>query len=122
MALDLAHRQPSRVKADDLVVEAIEAGLPLGDQPRFERTGAVARYLNLDFALIRQNRLRARAVAAIAAAAARRIALLVAKVIAQLRSKRPLDQRLLETPENPVLVRQVFRFRIATQYLIQNLG
>jgi hypothetical protein len=95
-----------------LVVETVEPGLALRYQPRFERAGAVARNLDGDFAVFGQNRLGAGAVAAVAAAAARRVALLVAKVIAQFRAKCPFDRGFLETPEYPVVAHQVFRFGI----------
>ena len=39
MALDLAHRHAAGVKAQDLVVEAVEAGLALGNQLRLECAG-----------------------------------------------------------------------------------
>jgi hypothetical protein len=43
VALDLAHRHAAGIEAHDLVVEAIELGLALGDQLRLEAAGAVAR-------------------------------------------------------------------------------
>ena len=79
VALDLAHRHAARVKAQDLVVEAVEPGLALADQLRLEAAGPVARDRNLDLPVLGQYRLRTRAVAAVAAAAAGRIALLVAQ-------------------------------------------
>ena len=42
MVAEVTHGHPSRVHRDDLVVEAIEAGLPLLDDPELELTGAVA--------------------------------------------------------------------------------
>src|SRR5215471_6081134 len=96
VALDLAHAHAARVKAQDLVVEAVEPGLMLGDQLGYEAAGPIARYRNLDLAILSQNGLRARAVAAVAAAAPRRITLLVAKVLGQLGTERALDQCLLQ--------------------------
>ena len=58
MALDLAHRHAAGVEARDLVVEAVEAGLALGDQLRLEAAGAVARHRDLDLAVLGQHRLR----------------------------------------------------------------
>jgi hypothetical protein len=70
--------------------------LRLCDQLRFETAGPIARYRNLDLAILGQDRLRARSVAAIAFATACRIALLIAEMVGQLRPKRTLDQRLLQ--------------------------
>ena len=66
-----------------------------------------------------QDRLRAAPVAAIAAAPASRVPLLVAKMIAQLRTKRPLNQRLLQLLEKPVRTSEVFRLLIVSKQLIQ---
>jgi len=119
VALNLAHRHAARVEAQNLVIEAVKPRLALGDQQRLEAAGPVARDGNVDLAIIGQNRLRARAVAAVAAAAAGRIALLVAKMLAQFRPKRALDQRLLKLLEKPVRPRQVFRLLIVSKQLIQ---
>jgi hypothetical protein len=106
------HHILARVKADDLVVEAVEPGLALGDQLRFEAAGAITRDFDRNLAVLGQDRLGAGAVAAVAAAPTRRVALLIAKVIAQLRAKRPFDQRFLEPSEYPVVRSQVFGLRI----------
>ena len=74
MPLDLAHRHAAGIQAQDLVVEAVEPRLALGDELRFETAGAVARYGNLDLAVLGQDRLAAAPVAAIARSAAGRIA------------------------------------------------
>ena len=80
MPLDLANRHAAGIQAQDLVVEAVEPGLALGDELRLEAADAVARHRNLDLAVLGQDRLAAEAVAAVAAAAARRVALLVAQM------------------------------------------
>jgi hypothetical protein len=115
MALNLTHRHAARVEAQNLVVEAVEPRLAFGDQQWLEAAGPVARDGNIDLAILGQNRLRARAVAVVAAAAARRIALLVAKMLTQLRAKRTLDQRLLQLLEKPVRTRQVLRLLIVSK-------
>src|SRR5215218_9312514 len=105
MPLDLAHRDAARVEAQDFVVEAVETGLALGDQLRLEAASPVAWHSYVDLALLGQDRLRAGAVTAIAAAAAGRVPLLVAKMLAQLRTKRPLNQAFfscLKSPSAPV--------------------
>lgn len=76
----------------DIVVEAVEAGLALGHQLRLETAGAT-RNRKIDFAVLGQDRFRARAVAAVAALAPGRTALFVAEMIADLCSEGPLDQR-----------------------------
>ncbi|MET3299194.1 hypothetical protein ABIE86_000061 [Bradyrhizobium diazoefficiens] len=102
MALDLPYRHAPPVETDDLLVEAVEAGLALRDDHRFERAGAVARHLDLDLAVVRQQRFAACAVAAVARPAARRVALLIAKVVGQLRTQCALQKRLLQSSEKPV--------------------
>src|SRR5215207_8599871 len=119
MPLDLAHRHAARVEAQDFVVEAIETGLALGDQLRLEAASPVAWHSDVDLAVLGQDRLREGAVTAVAAAATGRIPLLVAKMIAQLRAERPLNQRLLQLLEKPVRTREVFRLLIVSKQLIQ---
>ena len=121
VALDLANRHAAPVEAQDLVVEAAEPPLALRDQLRLEAAGPVARDLDVDLAVLGQDRLRARAVAAVAAAAARRVALLVAQMRRQLRPERTLDQRLLQPFEQPVVAGQVLRLLIVGKQLIQKL-
>ena len=91
MTLDLAYRHASGVEAQNLVVETVEPGLPLGDQMRLEATGAIAGDRNLDLTILGQDRLRARAVAAVAGTATGGITLLVTQVLGQLATKRPLN-------------------------------
>ena len=81
MALDLPHRHAAGVKADDLIVEAVKTRLALADQSRLEGAGAIARNLDLDFAIFGQHRFGAHPVAAVAAAPPRRVAPLVTKII-----------------------------------------
>ena len=57
MALDLAHRHAAGVQRDDLVVEAVEAGLALGHDLRLEGAVAIARHVDLDRAVLGQHRL-----------------------------------------------------------------
>src|SRR4051794_16241055 len=110
MALDLANRHAARVETENLLVEAVEPRLALGDQQRLEAAGPVARHGNVDFAIVGQDGLGAAPVAAVAAATAGRIALLIAKMLAQLGSQSALDQRLLQLFEKTIRARQVLRF------------
>jgi hypothetical protein len=83
MTLDLANRHPARVKADAssandppdrlpilALVEAVEPGLPLRHQLRLKRTRSVARHVERDLPILGQDRLRARPIPTVAAAAA----------------------------------------------------
>src|SRR5262249_27269236 len=88
VALDLPHRHAAGVEAQNLVVKAVEPCLALGDQLRLEAADPVARDRNRDLAILRQDRFRARPVAAVAATAARGIALLVTQVVRQLSAER----------------------------------
>src|SRR6516165_10451089 len=121
VALDLPNRHAACIEAQNLVVEPVEPRLPLGDQLRFETAGPIAWHRNLDFAILGQHRLRTRTVAAVAFAAACRIALLVAEVVGQLRPERALDQRLLQLFEKTAISSQVFRLLIVSKKLIQQL-
>jgi hypothetical protein len=73
--------------------------LALGDQVRLEAAGTVAWLRNLDLAIFSLDRLRICAVAAVAAAAASRIALLVPQVFGQFGSERAFDQLRLQLLE-----------------------
>jgi len=66
VTLDLPHRHAAGIEAQDLVVEAIEPDLSLGDQPRLKTPAAIARHRNLDLAVLGQDRLRTRPFAAVA--------------------------------------------------------
>src|SRR5438874_3358329 len=103
MALDLAHRQAARVEADDALVEAGEPRLALGHDLRLEASVAIARHRQVERAVIRQHRLRRIPIAAVAAAPARRIALLVAEMLGQLGPEHALQERLLQLLEHSLL-------------------
>jgi hypothetical protein len=55
VTLDLAPRHTTGVKAHNLVVKAVKAPLPFGDQLRLEASGAIARDRNLDLAILGQR-------------------------------------------------------------------
>jgi hypothetical protein len=112
-------RPSAGVEAQNLVVEAIEPPLALADQLWLEAAGPVARDRDLNLSVLGQERLRAAAVAAVAAAAAGRIALLIPQVLGQLGAERAFDQRLLQPLEKPALAGQVFRLLIVSKKLIQ---
>ena len=88
MSLNLANRQASGIKADYPIVEPVEPGLPFGDDLRLEAAVAVARHRDLDRPVIADHGLARISVAAVAAAAAGRFALLVSQMLAQLGAER----------------------------------
>src|SRR3974377_1448922 len=106
MALDLAHRHTPGVEAQNLVVEPIEPRLAFRDKAGLETPAAIAGDRNLDLAVIGQQRLRTRAVAAVAASPAGWVALLVAQMLRQLGAERPPAQPPLYFLENPLFPRQ----------------
>ena len=119
VALDLANRHTAGVQRDDLVVEAVEAGLALGHDLRLEGAVAIARHVDIDRSVLGQHRLGIAAVAVVAGPPAGGIALLVAEMMRQLGTERPLEQRLLELLEQAVFAQQVFRLLIAGQKLVK---
>jgi len=121
MPLDLAHRQPAGIQADDPIIEAVQPGLPFGDDLRLEAAVAVARHGDLDRAVLADHRLARIAVAAVAAAATGRVALLIAEVLAQLGAERPFEQPSLQFSEQPILAEQILRRVIPLQQLLNQL-
>jgi hypothetical protein len=121
MRLDLTHRQAAGIEADDPIVEPVQPGLPLGHNLRFEAAVAVTRHRDLDRAVVADHRLARISVAAVAAAAAGRVAFLIAEMLAQLGTQRSLQQAFLQLPEQPVLAEQIRRRAIALQQLLDEL-
>src|SRR6266516_8209722 len=92
--LDVARRQAARVEREDLVVEPLEAPLPLPDDLRLKAAVAIPRRPQLDRAVLGRKRLRRRAVTCVAGPAGRLLMRLVAEMLGQLRRHRPLHQPL----------------------------
>jgi hypothetical protein len=107
MALDLADCHATRIEAQDLVVDTVEPRLSFRDQLRLEAANAVARDGNLDLAIVGQDRLRTRPIAAVATASTVGIALFISQVLSEFCAERPLDQRLLELLEEPILACEI---------------
>ena len=106
LRLDLAHAQAAGVHRQDLVVQARQAGLALGHQPRRKARVTVTRRADRDVAEIGRERLRGRPVADVGRAAGRRLARPVAQVLAQLAAQRGLDhpaRELRDQPAGPVI-------------------
>src|SRR3954454_1055799 len=113
VADDLQGAHAPRVHRDDLVVEAGEAPLVLGDQLRVEARLPVAWYRQLDPARVGDDGLAAVPVAAVAGS------LLTAEVVVHLGVQRPFGERLLQLVEQAVRVEG--RLRIgAGQQLVEN--
>jgi hypothetical protein len=94
--LDLAHRHPARVHGHDLVVEAREATLVLGNEQRLEAALPVARHIQPQRPVLGQHRLGAGTVAVVVGFVRPRRPRRIAQVVRQFGAQRPLDQRLLE--------------------------
>jgi hypothetical protein len=88
---DVAHRHAAGVEAEDLLVQARQAGLALAHQPRLERRRPIARRADLDRSQLGLDRLGGRPVAVVARAARGRLTGRVAEVLAQLGAQRGLD-------------------------------
>ena len=112
---DLPHAHASRVHRDDLVVEAREPPLVLGDQRRVEAAGAVAGYLQLDLAGSGRHRLAAVAVAAVAG-------LTVDQVMVHFGVQSPLGQRLLQLVEQTVGIKNGPGVGATEQLVKQRVG
>ena len=101
-ALNLAHGHPARIERQDLVVEAGEAPLVLGDQPRLEGALAIARHVERERAVVGQDRLAARPVAMIRGVLRLGAAGRIAQMMRELAAQRPLDDRFLEPADRRV--------------------
>ena len=86
-----------------LLVEPLEALLPLGDQPRLERALPVPRDGDLNLPALAHQRLGARAIAAVAPVLGRDSAARVAQMMRQLRPQRPLHHRLGQRRQQALL-------------------
>jgi hypothetical protein len=118
VSLDLANREAPGIEADDPIVEPMEPGLPFGDDLRLKAAIAVARHRDLDRSVIADHGLARIPVAAVAAAAAGRVALLVSQMLAQFGAERPFQQALLKFLEQTLLAEQILRRAVALQQLL----
>src|SRR5205814_3305457 len=121
VALDLANRETAGIEADDPIIEPVEPGLSLRHDLPLEASLAVARHRDLDRPVIADHRLARIAVAAVAAAAPSRVALLVSQMLAKLGAERAFQQSLLQFLEKPLLAEQILRAAIPLQQLLDNL-
>src|SRR5205814_5455001 len=121
MRLDLANRETTGIEADHAIIKTVEPRLSFGDDLRLEAAVAVARHRDLNRPAIADHGLARITVAAVAAAAAGRVAFLVSQMFAQLGAERAFQQALLQLLEQPLLAKQVRRRAIALQQLFNNL-
>src|SRR5205814_7562176 len=103
VALDLANRETAGIEADDPIIEPVEPGLSLRHDLRLEASLAVARHRDLDRPVIADHRLARIAVAAVAAVAPSRVAILVVRMLAKLGAERAFQQSLLQLLDMPIL-------------------
>jgi hypothetical protein len=104
------------------VVEAVEPGLALRHDRRLEGSVAVARDVKPDRPVLGKHRLGVAAVAAVAAAAPPRVALLEAEMMAQLGPQRALQKRLLQLLEKSVLAQKAIRLLLTGKQGIKVFG
>src|SRR5215475_5986271 len=112
MPLDLARGHPTRVERDDLVVEAVETGLPLLDELRIELPVTVTRDLDRDLALLAFERLARLAIAGIAGF--RRV-LLVTEMMSHLSVQDAFNEGFGELLDQTALSKQIFGFLIVAR-------
>lgn len=115
MADDLTGAHAARIHWHNLVVEAREAALVLGDQLRIERRLPVAGDLQLDPAGVGRHRLAAVAFAAVAG-------VVTGEVMVHLSVQRPLGQRLLQIVEQAIGIEGRLRVRTDEQLVKQASG
>src|SRR5205085_3004003 len=100
-------RHAARVERDDLLIEAVEAGLVLLDELRLELRVAITRHVNLDLAALAAQGLRGGAVARVARRVSTQRVLFVAEVVSQLAVQGAFNQGFGELLQQPVLTEQV---------------
>ncbi len=92
VGLDLAGAHPARVQGNDLLIQAGQAPLVLGDQLRLKLAFAVAGNGDLDRPVVGQQRLGRATVARVPSPAGGRPPGRVAQMLGELLGERPLDQ------------------------------
>src|SRR5450755_1994420 len=123
MGLDLAHRQATGIKADDLAVEALQPGYTLGHQLWFERPGPIARNRKFELTIVGQNCFAAATIAAVAPGTPGGSgAFLIAKMVRQFRAQHAFHQRLLQLAVHPAVAQKVIGAGHPSQQFVQKLG
>jgi hypothetical protein len=104
---DLTGRQPTRRERQHDLIDPCEPSLALADDLRLERRLSVPRDLDLDRPDLREHRLGACPVTAVAAVASCRVVLLVAEVLAHLGVQRRLEHALGQLAQQPARADQL---------------
>lgn len=115
MAGNLPGAHAARVHRHDLVIEARKAPLVLGDQLRIEAALTIARDCKLNLGRVRDHRLAAIAVAAVANL------IIVPEMMIHLSIERAFRQRLLQRIQQTALLKRSRRIA-ASQKLVQKLS
>ena len=118
---DVTHRQPAGIERQDLVVEPNEPALALFDDLRLKGPVAVTGSVDLDLAVLGDQRLGRCAIALIGRPARRLAVRLVANVVGQLDLHRPLDQPLGQLGEQPTGPGDLLLGARAGQQLVDHL-
>src|SRR5690242_15761569 len=103
MMLDVADRHPTRVEADDHLVETAEPTSALRDQPRRETPVPIARRRKLDLTDLGRDRLGREPVTRVREQRRIRIASLITEMIRQLRLQATLQRRLDQLRDQPAV-------------------
>jgi hypothetical protein len=107
MGLDVAHRHAAGVEADHQRVNAVAAAGALGHDLRVEGAGPIPGHLQVHVPGLGEQPLGRGPVARVAAAPTGRIASLIAQMVGQLLSQRPLQHRLGHLLQQPALTQQL---------------
>lgn len=121
MTLDVASAHASRIKREDLVVEAVEPALMLAHHFGVERGVAVSRDVELDRSILGLDGLRRVPVAAIARASPFSVVRLVAQMVGHLGFEHALYECALELLQQPLRAKQIFRFASSLEQLFEQL-
>lgn len=107
MRADLPSGQALGAQRDHHLIDAVQAPLALADRLRVERAVTITRHVKLHRADLGQHRLRAGAIARVAAVAALARVLVIAQMLAHLDLKPGLQHPLGEPGQQPVGADQV---------------
>src|SRR5699024_1516739 len=107
MVLDVADGHPAGIQRDDHLVQAAEATITLGQQPRRETAVTIAWYRQIDVTDLRGRRLRTRTVTGVRELSSLRVALLITQMIGQLHLQAPLEGGLDETRDEAPIASQI---------------
>ena len=118
VSLHFTHGHATGIQRQDILVEAVPAGLVLGDELRLEAAIAVTGYFDRQFAELALERFAALTVAGVACGVVDRLVLGVTGVRFHLGIQRSFNECLGELLEQAVLAYQIFRFLIARQQAV----